>query len=257
MLRLDFRSCASRLFACLLTVSPLVAFAQTAETFDVPSPFEVQIGEAECPVADEGDFADLTPAIEFMKQGPEQAVACVKYFENRFPNWHRLDRAQSLVGPFVSYLLGDGTTRGLHRHEIFLDLMGPLQEIAPDWRRRDEVDERLADIILGSVVEDPFVADFWRSAVEEADLGWKESDAARSVLPELYELAFAQSQRPEERQNQRPKSLLRELSWIQHTRLVLVTRVFDTWPKRIVWISISLLLMIFAARYLRRRRATA
>ena len=106
-------------------------------------------------------------------------------------------------------------------------------------------------------MEDPFVADFWRSAVEEADLGWKESDAARSVLPELYELAFAQSQRPEERQNQRPKSLLRELSWIQHTRLVLVTRVFDTWPKRIVWISISLLLMIFAARYLRRRRATA
>ena len=258
MVWLDFRNCmVVLLLGGLSTGSGVLAFSESEEPFSVQNPFEAVTHEAECIVDQQGDLEELTVVFEKMKEGSQQAVACVRFLEGRHPGWQTSEGAQGLVGSFVSYLLGDGTSRGLQRHAIFLDLLGQLEKIAPDWRLRDEVDERLPEIILGSVVEDPFVANFWRSAVEEADLGWRETAAARSILPELYSLAVTQAQRPENLRNKRAKALLKELSWARHTRLILATRVYDTWPKRVLWVAIILLALIFMARWMRRRKITA
>lgn len=241
------------LFTDIVVASEAPLSADDPDAFFVPSPFEAQSGQVDCPVESQVDLADLAPVVELMQEGPEQAVACVRFLDEHFPGWTSVDSAQGLVGPFVSYMLGDGTTRGLQRHAIILDLLGPLQTIAPDWRRRDEVDERLSEVLLGSVVEDPFVANFWRETVQEADLNWKYSVAARSLVPELYDLAFEQAQRPAERRNERPKALLKELSRVQHARLVMMTRVLDSWPKRLFWIFILTLALVFLGRGFYRR----
>lgn len=209
---------------------------------------------AEC-AYDPGDSGpDPGAVIALMKSGAEQAIACAEYLDGAAPGWQAGPRASELVSPFVSYLLGDGRQRGLHRHAIFIALLGHLEKIDPGWRYSDSLDDYLTEMILGSVVEDPFVADFWLTTLEEKDPNWRESEAARAAVSELYERALREETNPEGPRNDRPRMRLKELSWSRHARLILATRVLDTWPKRVAALMTVILLLAFAARAIRRKR---
>lgn len=224
------------------------------ERFTVEIPFDAGPPRAKCGFETDDELEHPAPLFEIMMAGPEPAAACVAFLQENLPNWHDADGAERLVAPFVSYLLGDGTARGMQRHAVFIDLLGPLEKIAPDWRLRQSVKAMMPRIILGSVVEDPFVANFWLTTLREMDEDWRESEAARSLVPALYDLARAEEFAPGPI-NDRPRTLLRELSWTAYARLWLATKVFDTLPRRIFWASTALLFTAFAAFQLRRRRA--
>ncbi len=248
----------SRLFALLISslfaVSSVGVLGQP-ETFSVPDPFEARQAQSGCPAGGAAGSPDLQALIDAMAAGAEQAMACVRVADELFPGWEDNQAAQNLVGPFVTFMLGDENARGLQRHEAIIRLLGPLQNIAPDWRLREEIDQQLSEVLLGSVVEDPFVSNFWRETLEEADLEWPDSEAAKSLVPRLYELALAEAGQPEERRNQRPRELLREISRFQYTRFFLATEVFDTWPKRIIWTLVTIMFLVLIVRRIRRRQA--
>ena len=111
----------------------------------------------------------------------------------------------------------------------------------------------MPQIILASVVEDPFVANLWAGTLEEMDPDWRQSAAAESIVPELYALAVEQARRPPGPRNQRPGELLKDLSPSSHLKLVLATRVFDTWPKRALWAAFALTGLVLLTRRLRRK----
>lgn len=209
----------------------------------------------ECAFEAAGEIVSAAPVFDLMKTGPGQAVACAEFLDEKLPGWHGAAGADELVAPFVSYLLGDGSARGLQRHQIFVDLLGHLEAIAPDWRLRDSVEALLPQIILGSVVEDPFVANFWSVALPEIDQRWPESGAARSVVPELYRRAVLEAQESGGTPNDRPKMALKEISWSSYSRFQLATRVFDTWPKRLAVISAALIPVLAVVALRRRKRA--
>ncbi len=254
------KRCRQCSLAILASLTAAVAGAQVPgpgeQSFTVEIPFDAAVQAADCPYEREITRGNLEPAFEYMKQGSAEAVACVAVLEEFTPDWHGAEGADSLVVPFVEYLLGDGSARGMQRHAIFISLLGPLEKIAPDWRWRPEVRAKMPEIILASVIEDPFVANVWATALPEMAEDWGESEAARELIPTIYELALAQAERPPGPRNDRPAKLLRELSWLSHARLVMATRVFDTGPKRIVFLMAALLLMALVALILRRRRAT-
>jgi hypothetical protein len=232
-----------------------VASDESEVQFTPEIPFEFSPRKAVCPIEQSAALDDPAPVFQRMATGPELAVACVAFLEQTMPGWHQADGAKRLVAPFVSFLLGDGTARGLERHTIFIDLLGHLEKIAPDWRHYDSVHGLMSQMILGSVVADPFVADFWSTTLSEMDPDWRGSDAAEALRPAVYQLALEEEWDRTGPINQRPKRLLKDLSWASYTKLILATRVFDTWPKRILWISLALLMLFFAARRLRRRLA--
>ena len=211
------------------------------------------IREVDCIAEERAEPPALTEIFEAMRTGPGRAVACAALLDETSPGWQRTDGAQSLVSPFVAYLLGDGSARGMQRHLIFIELLGHLEEIAPDWRLRPSVHAMMPEIILGSVVEDPFVADFWRTALDEMDFDWQQSVAAESVLPSLYALAVTEQNKPLSGRNVRPRELLRDLSWPEYARLLWETEIFSSWPRRLLWIVIVLALLAFATRRLWRR----
>lgn len=198
---------------------------------------------------------DLAPVFELMKSSREQAVACVGLLDRLVPGWHTAPGADQLVAPFVSYLLGDGTARGLQRHAIFIQLLGHLEKIAPDWRYREAVRAMMPEIILGSIVEDPFVADFWKTALREMDPEWRKTEAARALLPTIYRLAMEEENQPGGVRNKRPEQLLKEISWVRYARFYLATRVLDSWPKRVAWIFGILLVLALLLRRMRRAPA--
>lgn len=250
-----FQASLAGLIAAVLAVghsSGLLAQEPEPPRFELPT--ELPIRQVECAVDTPEALEDPAPLFELMKSSREQAVACVALLDAEFPQWHDEPGADELVVPFISYLLGDGTARGLQRHAIFIQLLGHLEKIAPDWRLRDAVEALLPEIILGSLVEDPFVANFWQSALPEIDQQWRDSDAAETVLPTVYQLALVEETDAAGVRNPRPSALLKELSWISHARLVLATKVFDSWPKRILWILLVALLLGFAFRTYRKRK---
>jgi hypothetical protein len=237
----------------LLGLAAFPAAAQDDIEFEVGSPFDVKQPAPECLPAAAPEPPDPAVVFERMKQSSELAVACVTYLDRQMPDWHQAQGASDLVVTFVEYLLGDGTLRGLQRHEIFIELMGPLEKIDPGWRWSPALDPLMPRIILESAVEDPFVADFWNTVLQEGPEDWRDSDAADSVVPDLYQHALQEANEPAVSRNHRPKSLLLELSWPQYLRLQIVTRVLDSWPKRILSIAILLFLLAWAALRLRRR----
>jgi hypothetical protein len=109
-------------------------------------------------------------------------------------------------------------------------------------------------IILASVVADPFVADFWTTALDEMDGNWKTSTVAKSTLPELFQLAVTEQQKPLSQRNVRPRELLKELSGPEYGRLLWETEVFSTWPRRLLWILIAIALLGLAGRHILRRQ---
>ena len=234
---------------------PIGLAAQDMEPLRFELPAELPRKQVECAVDSPDTHEGPAPIFDLMKSSREQAVACVAVLDAHFPSWHDAPGADELVVPFVTYLLGDGTARGLQRHAIFIQLLGHLEKIAPGWRLRDSVEAMLPEIILGSVVEDPFVANFWETALPEIDQQWQDSKAARSVVPAVYDLALIEETDEAGVRNPRPKAVLKELSWTSHARLVLATRVFDSWPKRILWMSLAVLALGLLGRALRRRRA--
>lgn len=243
--------------AAAVVLCSVTAFAasDSPESFQVKSPFDELAAEQPCPVSEADRAGGIKPAIELMKQGPRVAAACGRYLDENYPEWVDSEEAEVLVEPLLAYLLGDGVARGMQRHDDFINLLWHLQRIAPDWRLRDDVDDILYEAIIESVAQDPFVADFWRSAIEEADLGWRESEEAKAALPVIYELAVEQQQRTDGLINERPKNLLRELSWPSYAKLILETRVFDTLLKRILILVGLLMLIAFLVATLRRRKS--
>lgn len=245
--------------AAILASAWMAAIPAAAVPVENGNSFDYQIDplapqRAECAFEAGGEIGSPAPVFELMKTGPGQAVACAEFLDQRLPGWHRAEGADELMAPFVSYLLGDGTARGLQRHQIFIDLLGHLERIAPDWRLRDPVEALLPQIILGSVVEDPFVADFWATALPEIDQYWPQSEAAESVVPELYRRALQEESESAGTLNDRPKTALKRISRLHYARLQLATRVFDTWPKRLVAVSAVILFLVLAARAIRRRK---
>jgi hypothetical protein len=219
-------------------------------TLDIPLSPQRSV---DCLAPGHGGLSDLATIVAAMRIGPDRAVACVAWLEKSEPGWQRSEAAQSLVAPFVSYLLGDGSARGMQRHAIFVELLGPLEKIAPDWRLRSEVRALMPEIILGSVVEDPFVADFWSTALDEMDSGWRHSPEAELLVPKLYELAILAQEKPPDRRNHRPSELLKVVSRMDYALLIWETQLFSTWPRRILWLLVALGLLGFAARRLWRR----
>ncbi|MDX1557194.1 MAG: hypothetical protein R3212_14285, partial [Xanthomonadales bacterium] len=181
-------------FAVLLVAGSAAAQvpAPGEEAWTLEIPIDARAQTERCPFEAPASDEDLGPVFEYMKRGPVEAVACVNFLEEHTPGWHGAEGAEVLVAPFVEHLLGDGTARGMQRHTIFVDLLGHLEKIAPDWRWRPEVREKMPDIILASVVEDPFVADVWARTLPEMDGDWQQSDAARLLIPALYRLAVEQ-----------------------------------------------------------------
>lgn len=239
------RMLLSFLLPCALMLNAMCALAQTdsAAAFQVKSPFEDLANGVECPVDASRLTLNLTPVFEAMMQGPKEAAACARALDASRPDWHREDGADVLVAPFLRYLLGDGVARGMQRHDDFINLLGHLQKIAPNWRLRDEMDAILEEALIESVAQDPFVADFWRQAVEEGHLGWRESEEAKAVMPVIYALAVIQQQRTDGLINKRPKMLLKELSWLQYAKLIFETRLWDSWLKRALWILLLLFIV--------------
>ena len=236
----------------LLLVGAAMAQEQT-QVFEVASPFDLESDGDECPVSASEVVRNLSPYIEAMKLGPKEAAACAELLDANMPDWHQREESKELVEPILGYLLGDGVARGMNRHADFINLLGHLQKIAPDWRLRQEVDDILEQAIIESVAQDPFVAEFWRDAIDEGYLGWQETERAASMLPEIYELAVTQQQRTDGLINDRPKLLLKELSWRSYAKLIFETRVIDTWPKRIGLTFLVLGLFVWTGRRLRRR----
>lgn len=224
-----------------------------AEVFPPPIPLEEAGRAAECDPVAENQLQQLAAIFEFMKTGPAHAVACVAWLEDNAPGWHHAEGAAGLVVPFVTFLLSDGSVQGMMRHQIFVDLLGHLEKIEPGWRYDPRARELMPRIVLASTVEDPFVAHFWSTTLREMDPDWRDSEAAKSALPTLYRLALEEETEAGGPSNERPKALLKEVSWWGHARLQLATRVFDSWPKRILGLSIAILIFVFATVAVRRR----
>ena len=201
----------------------------SSQVFEVASPFDLERDTNDCPVNASEVVRNLSPYFEAMKLGPEEAAACAELLDANMPDWHQREESKELVEPILGFLLGDGVARGMNRHADFINLLGHLQKIAPDWRLRQEVDDILEQAIIESVAQDPFVAEFWRDAIDEGYLGWQETERAESLLPEIYELAVTQQQRNDGLINDRPKMLLKELSWPSYAKLIFETRVIDTY----------------------------
>ena len=216
------------------------------EGFPLHVPFEEAGRVAECDPVSENQLQEPATLFEFMKTSPARAVACVAWLEDKAPGWHGAEGAAGLVVPFVTFLLGDGSVQGMKRHQIFVDLLGHLEKIEPGWRYDPRVRELMPRIVLASTVEDPFVAHFWSTTLQEMDPDWRDSEAANSALPALYRLALEEETETGGPSNERPKALLKEVSWWGHARLKLATRVFDSWPKRILLLSIAILILVVA-----------
>lgn len=246
-----------RLFSCallLVLAGAQVVAQQPADAINTPEiSFDGAPGAADCPFDPDAVASNPRPVFEHMQGGPAQAVSCAAFLDAHLPGWQDSPGAQSLVAPFVSHLLGDGTARGLQRHEVFIALLGDLERIEPGWRYSEALQPLLPGMILGSVVEDPFVANFWATTVQELDEHWRESETAKALAPTLYQLAAAEAREPPTTRNQRPGELLKRVSWPGYARLILATRVFDTWPKRISWTLLALVIVILAARRARRQ----
>lgn len=230
------------------------AIAQTGDRL-VPVPsFEPEPRPAECSVVVPELSRDLSVVFTVMAARPGQAAACAAALDTSLPGWEQAEGAERLIGPFIDHLLGDGTARGLQRHQVFIDLLGHLENIEPGWRFHPAAKARMPEIILASVVEDPFVADFWSTALREMDPEWHESDTAGSLVPEIYEWALHEETKPAGPRNDRPGALLKELSWQRWAALQLYTALLASWPKRIVSAVVLLLLLIVSVWALRRRK---
>lgn len=241
----------ANLAAAILSIP---AIAQTGDQF-VPVPsFEPEPRPAECSVAAPELSRDLSAVFTAMASGPGQAAACVAALETSLPGWEQAEGAERLIGPFIDHLLGDGRARGLQRHQVFIDLLGHLENIEPGWRFHPAAKARMPEIILASTVEDPFVAHFWSTTLQEMDPEWRESDTAGSLVSEIYERALHEETKPAGPRNERPGTLLKELSWQRWAALRVYTTLLATWPKRIVSAVVVLLLLIVTARALRRRK---
>lgn len=243
------------LAAALLTGAVGTSFAAGQDTFDLEIPFEAPRA-AECDIGAEVAIEDPQVVFPLMRTSEQQAVACAAMLEANVPGWEQQPGASELVAPFVSYLLGDGTARGLQRHEIFLALLGHLEAIEPGWRYSQALEPFVPEMILGSVVEDPFVADFWARTLPEANEDWQDSEAADAVLPAVYELAASEAEEPAATRNTRPMQLLKKLSWPSYARLVLATRVFDTWLKRVAFLGLAIGIVTLLVGRVRRRKHT-
>lgn len=230
------------------------ASAESSEAFTPASPFDVQPRRVECQQPPGTWPANLARAFELMLVGPEKAVACAKWLDRTMPGWREAPGTENLVVPFVKYLLGDGTSRGLQRHQIFIDLLGPLEDIAPGWRFDPRVKALMPEIILGSTVEDPFVAHFWTTTLQEMDPDWRETDTAQAMLSAVYERALNEATKPAGPRNERPAALLKTLSWPRYAWLKVYAGAFASWPKRIVSTVVVLLLLVVTFRALRRRK---
>lgn len=233
------------------------AHARTAasgqETWTLEIPIDSDAEPADCPFDPAEVGAGPEAIFQYMQEGPAEASACAAFLDRHFPGWQSSDGAAVLVAPFVAYLLGDGRAKGMQRHAIFVNLLGYLEDIAPDWRLRPAVREMAPRIILGSVVEDPFVANFWTSVLDEMESDWRHSELAESALPGLYQLAVTEQQKPLSQRNVRPRELLKQLSWPEYGRLLWETEVFSSWPRRLLWILIAIALLGLAGRHFLRR----
>ena len=87
------------------------------------------------------------------------------------------------------------------------------------------------------------MAEFWRDAIDEGHIGWQQSAEAESALPLIYERAVVQQQHTDGLSNDRPKELVKELSWPTYAKLIVETRVVDSWPKRTLIILLILALL--------------
>ena len=114
----------------------------------------------------------------------------------------------------------------------------------------------MREIILATVVEDPFVAHFWTTTLQEMDPEWRQSEAAVALAPAIYERALDEATKTTGPPNARPAELLRELSWLRYAWLNVYTTAFDSWPKRIGG-GVLLLLVVLAVFRLFRRKHTA
>lgn len=230
------------------------AMAQSGDGL-VPVPsFESGPRLAECTAVAPDSSRDLSAVFTTIASGQAQAVACVALLETAMPGWQQAEGAERLVGPFIDYLLGDGTARGLQRHQVFIDLLGHLEEIEPGWRFHPAARARMPEIILASVVEDPFVADFWSTALREMDPGWRETETAHAMVPAVYDRALKEETKSAGPRNARPAALLRELSWPRYAWLKVYAGALAAWPKRIVSALALMLLLIVMTRALRRRK---
>lgn len=241
----------SNLAAAILSIP---AIAQTGDRF-VPVPsFEPEPRPAECSVVAAELSRDLSAVFTAMASGPGQAAACVAALETSLPGWEQADGAERLIGPFIDHLLGDGTARGLQRHQVFIDLLGHLENIEPGWRFHPAAKARMPEIILASTVEDPFVAHFWSTTLQEMDPDWRETDTARMLISAIYERALQEETRSAGPRNQRPAALLKTLSWPRYAWLKVYAGALASWPKRIVSTVVVVLLLIVTFRALRRRK---
>lgn len=231
-----------------------VTNAAAEERWTLEIPFDSARQQAECPFEPNDLTQGPQAVIDYMKDGAAEAVACVEWLDEHLPGWQQSPGADQLVAPFVSYLLGDGTRKGLERHAIFVHLLGHLEKIEPGWRYDPSVREHMPQLVLASTVEDPFVADFWSTALREMDPDWRDSEAANSVVPKLYERALEEAAEPPTTRNERPGELLRQVSWPSYARLKVYTIALDTWPKRALSFTLTILIVALAARTIRRRK---
>lgn len=240
----------------------LVAAGLSANTESAETPWTLNLDidavvAGSCPF--EQSQPDSLPAgiFDYMAQDSGQALACVEWLDANFPGWHNAEGARALVVPFVRFLLGDGSNHGLQRHVVFLGLLGSLEKIEPGWRFDASVQALMPEMILGSIVEDPFVADFWSRTLGEMDPDWKQTSTARALAPQIYELAVedaAPGQRPP---SGRAKMLLKEISWPAWARLVVSTKLLNSWPKRAAVFTAAMLLIFIVLVGWRRRARPA
>lgn len=228
--------------------------AQEPPPFSVGSPLDAEPRATRCEPLPAGSPPALEPILELMQRGEAQAVACARLLDEELPGWQQRPESAVLVVPLVNYLLGDGRARGLERHAVFIDLLGHLEKIEPGWRFDPAIKPLMDQMILGSLVEDPFVANFWATSLQEMDPEWKQSETASALKPTLYQLAREQAHKESGPENARPAELLREISWPDYARLVVAERWLDDWPKRALAILLTLGMIYLAVRRAKRRK---
>lgn len=245
-----------RLLAAIATLllQPLLLAAQEPPPFSLGSPLDAKTRETRCAPLPEGAPPALGPVLELMQASEPLAVACAELLDAQVPGWHQSPESTVLVVPLVTYLLGDGRARGMERHAVFIDLLGHLEKIEPGWRFDPAVAPLMEQMILGSLVEDPFVANFWATSLQEMDPEWKQSETASALKTTLYQLAREQALKESGPENTRPAELLREISWPDYARFVVAERWLDDWPKRALAILLVLGLIYLAVRRSKRRK---